>query len=44
MIHALNKLSEHFDLIIYTSLDKQIGDAIIDFIENSLNKGKKLFQ
>jgi TFIIF-interacting CTD phosphatase-like protein len=43
MIKALKKLSINFDLIIYTSLEKAIGDVILDFLEDNLCGGKPLF-
>jgi hypothetical protein len=39
MIKALQKLALHFDLIIYTSVEKAIGNVIIDFIEENYCQG-----
>ena len=33
LVQALLKLRKKFDLIIYSALDQEIGDAIIDHIE-----------
>ncbi|CDW87896.1 UNKNOWN [Stylonychia lemnae] len=42
-IQALLKLRQKFDVVIYSSLDKEMGDAIIDHLEQELAGGKKLF-
>ena len=42
LIQALSKLAQNFDIVVYSSLDKDMGDAIIDFIEQKLGGGKKL--
>jgi hypothetical protein len=34
----------HFDLIIYTSLEKAIGDVILDFLEETYCNGQPLFK
>lgn len=43
MIQALLKLKQKFDVVIYCSLDKEMADAIIDYLEINLAGGKKLF-
>jgi len=43
MVQSLLKLKTKFDLVLYTSLDKEMGDAIVDHIESTIVGGKKLF-
>lgn len=39
-IQAMLKLRQKFDVVIYSSLDKEMGDAIIDHLEQELAGGK----
>lgn len=43
LVSVLQKLQQKFDLIIYSSLDQDMGNAIIDYLEQKLNNGKQLF-
>jgi TFIIF-interacting CTD phosphatase-like protein len=43
MIQALLKLRQKFDTVIYSSLDQEMADAIIDYLEQNLAGGKRLF-
>lgn len=43
MVQALLKLRQQFEVLLYSSLDQEMGDAIIDHIEAKLAKGRKLF-
>eukprot|EP00347_Sterkiella_histriomuscorum_P014017 403362480 len=42
-IQALLKLKQKFDLVIYSSLDKEMGDAILDQLEQDIAGGSPLF-
>lgn len=42
-IQSILKLRQKFDVVMYSSFDKEMGNAIIDTLEQELASGNKLF-
>lgn len=43
LIQSLLKLKKYFDIVIYSSLDQEMADSIIDYLEQTIAEGEKIF-